>query len=339
MTTIAGLVDHFGNGLLHKRQLVRHGARDHHLTAAVRNGEVRRPRRGWYTTWHPDDPRFVAVRVGGRLSGMSALVLMGAWAVSRHPPITVSVPANAARLRWRRRARIVWDGADVTGRGSTWAVDPRDALREAVTEVPFEEAVALLDWAMHSRLLDENDLAHLVQGLPADVRPIVEWADPRCESFLESIARTRLRAAGHTTVSQHPLPGDRRVDFVVDGVVGLEVDGREHHESTFESDRRKDLQIVVDGSIPLRISYSMVMDEWAAVESAIRTAVSMHRRGAPVPFGNSGFPRRPRAGDRRAWRLPRAGRHARPELPEGWPRGRAERRRRPRPLVRHRYDR
>jgi very-short-patch-repair endonuclease len=335
MTSIAGFVDRFGNGLLHKRQLVRLGARDHHLTAAVRRGEVRRPRRGWYTTWRPDDPRFVAVRVGGRLSGVSALALIGAWTRVREPAVTVSVPWNAARLRWRRRVRVVWDGPDVCGRGSAWAVDPRDALREAVTEVPFEEGVALLDWALHSGVLDEDELAALVVSLPADVRPIIQWVDPKCESFLESITRTRLRRAGHTTTSQHPLPGDKRVDFIVDGVVGLEVDGREHHGSTFESDRRKDLLIVHDGSIPLRASYSMVMDEWASVESAVRAAVSIHRRGGRVPLGNSGSPRRLRAGDRRLWRLPRRRRAAEPELP-----GEGRRRLgRPRPLVRHRYDR
>ncbi|WP_121370974.1 glycyl-tRNA synthetase [Frondihabitans australicus] len=309
MTTIAELVDRHGSGLLHKRQLVRLGAADHHLTEAVRGGEVRRPRRGWYTTWPPHDRRFVAVRVGGRLTGASALAELGAWAWNHHPRITVSVPANAARLRWKRRVRVVWVRPEVVGRGSSWSVALEDALREAITEVPFEEAVAALDWALHFQILRLDDLERIVQGLPTDVRGIVGWVDPKCESFLESIVRTRARLAGYSVVIQRVLRTNERIDLVVNGVVGVEVDGKEYHENKFERDRRKDLEIVLDGEIPLRLTYSMIESDWASVERALGRAVAMHVRssgGVGVAELPHSVPRRdaPRPGGRRRWRLP-----------------------------------
>jgi very-short-patch-repair endonuclease len=316
MTLISDLVNTHGHGLLHKRQLVRLGARDRHLTAAVRSGDVRRARRGWYTTFDPSDPRFIAVRVGGRLTGAAALDILGAWN-SGTPRISVSVPQNAARLRRKPGVRVVWDDEQVCRRGSSWAVDPLDALGEALLEVPFEEAVALLDWALHEKLLSLDDLPGAVAHLPSDARGIVDWVDPDCESIGESIVRTRLRAAGYAVSSQEPVNGSQRIDLVVNDVVGIEVDGRTFHESSFESDRRKDLAVVREGRTPLRVSYRMVREMWGQFLVAVETAVRMHRRGAVVCVGKSGPCVPVACGGGRAWRIPRRSRSARPELPRG----------------------
>jgi very-short-patch-repair endonuclease len=316
MTTVASLVDDFGDGLLHKRQLVRHGAHDHHLTWAVRHGQVRRPRRGWYTTFPRDDPRFIAVKVGGRLTGASALALLGAWTRHRSPAITVSVPKNASRLRRVKGARVVWDDGPIRDRGSQWAVDARDALGEALLEVNFEEAVALVDWALHSRLITMDEVSEITDALPLDARRIADWVDPRCESFLESIVRTRLRQAGFRLVSQKRVNGSQRIDLVVDDVVGLELDGFAYHATSFEADRRKDIEIAIEGRVPLRVSFDMVFGHWSRVLLAIRAAVAMHRRGAVRRFDNSGRAAVLPGHGTRFWLLPRRTRSSEPELPK-----------------------
>lgn len=340
MTTIGELVEAAG-GLLHKRSLVFRGATDAHLTLAVRNGEVRRPRRGWYSTFAPDDPRFIAVRVGGRLTGASALRQLGAWMWST-PPITVSVPRNASRLRWRRGVTVVWDSPDVARHGSKWSVGLRDALRQAVLELPFEEAVAVLDWALKTERLLLDEVPDLLAPLPEDVRALADWVCDTCDSFPESIARTRFRMAGHRAESQLPLATGQRVDLRIDGVLGVEVDGKRDHAGAFERDRRKDLQILVERHLPIRMSYTMVRDEWPTIDLAVRTALSL-LSGASSAFGNSGPMPRPARRKPRLWRIP--ARHARtgPELPNGaagWPaqagRGRCRRglaRRRTNPLA------
>ncbi|MFZ7086903.1 hypothetical protein [Curtobacterium sp. RRHDQ10] len=303
MTTIASIVTD-GGGLLHKRDLVRAGARDRHLTAAVRKGTVRRPRRGWYSTWPPDDPRFIAVQVGGRLTGLAALTSLLPWRWSRTPPqIVVSVPRNAARLRHRPGVRVVYDPPAVQSRGTTWRVDVVDAFARAVLEAPFEEAVALVDWAMRTFALTRGQLLAAVGRLPADARRILSWADPRCDTFPESIARTRLRLRGHAVRSQGPLPNGQRIDLVVDRRIGLEVDGREHHALSFEADRRKDLTILNAGLVPVRVTVAMLRESWTMVQTALEAVVPPGRPARPrprfVPIRRSG-PRR-----RREWWLPR----------------------------------
>jgi len=279
MTTIAELVTSAG-GLLHKRDLVAHGATDRHLTAAVRSRGVSRPRRGWYSTWDRADPRYVAVSIGGRLTGAAALHTLGAWAWTR-PPITVSVPETASRLRRRRGIRVVWDPLDLSERGSAWSVDPRDALARAVVEARSLEGGA--------------------------------------ESILESAAGTRLRCAGHHVRRQVPVGRSRKIiDMVVDGIIGFETDGRQHHEKRFHEDRLKDAAIAREGRIPFRAGTLMVRDTWeetaAAIDALIFTA------GGPRPVvrvGNSCLPRVLGPRGRRHWRLAVPRRRREEELPTG----------------------
>ena len=305
MTTIAELVAEAG-GLLHKRDLVAQGATDRHLTAAVRSRSVRRPRRGWYSTWQSHDPRFVAVAVGGRLTGASALHQLGAWSW-RRPPITVSVLETASRLRRRRGVRVVWDPVETGQRGSTWAVDPRDALSRAVVEAKsFEDAVILVDWARRAGIVtDDEDAAEVLARKRADAAGLVAWSDGGSESILESAAGTRLRRDGHHVVRQVPVGDTGKIlDMLVDGLVGLETDGREHHERRFDQDRLKDADVALQGWVPFRAGTTMVRDRWARTSAAIDALVDTAggpRRSPPV--GNSSLPRVLGPRGRRTWRL------------------------------------
>jgi very-short-patch-repair endonuclease len=307
MTTIRELVAAAG-GLLHKRDLVGHGATDRHLTAAVRAQDVRRPRRGWYSTWPSTDPRFVAVAVGGRLTGAAALALLGAWAWDRRAPdVVVSVPRTASRLRRRRGVRVVWDGGDVVDRGGTSTVDARDALARAVVEAPsFEDAVVLADWARSVELITEADDRAVLGRHRPDASGLADWSDEGAQSILESAAGTRLRLAGRVVERQVVVgPRGEAVDHVVDGTASLETDGREHHAVHFERDRRKDLLTIAAGFVPCRVSYRQVREEWAAVQEAVDRLVGL--AGGPPPSGRpeARLPRVLGARGRRRWRLGR----------------------------------
>ena len=305
MTTIGDLVSGAG-GLLHKRDLVALGATDRHLTAAVRAGRVRRPRRGWYSTWSPDDPRFVAVAVGGRLTGASALHRLGAWSWSRRPPpVVVSVPRTASRLRRRLGVRVVWDGPDVAERGGAATVDPRDALARAVVEAgDLEEAVVLADWARSEGLITEDDDRAVLGRHRADAAWLADWSDPGAQSILESAAGTRLRLAGHVVVRQVVVgPRGEAVDHVVDGTASLETDGREHHADHFERDRRKDLLTIACGYVPCRVSYRQVRDRWRDVEEAVVALVELAGGPRAARSSASPLPRVLGPRGRRRWRL------------------------------------
>jgi hypothetical protein len=315
MPDIAAIVDSLG-GMAQKQQLVRRGARDADLTHAVRRGEVSRARQGWYTTLPPDDPRVRAVCVGGRLTGISAIVALGGWALGRFP-LHVSLHDNAARLRtpWNRfvqlAGRIVrgldlhWDDAGVAARGDAMIVDLRDALYRVVLDEEFETAVAALDWALHTGRLDRIDFELLILRLPRELRHIRDWVDERCESLPESLARTRLRLLGHVVESQVRVNELERIDLVIDGCVGLETDGEEFHLDRFERDRAKDIDITIANLHALRPSARMVFRHWPRVVLAVESAIAARSgndsrmptaRGRPAQPSRRGhgWPRRTR---------------------------------------------
>lgn len=203
--------------------------------------------------------------------------------------------------------RVVWDPVELSSRGSTWAVDPRDALARAVVETrSLEDAVILVDWAREAGIVrDDEDAIEVLSRRSADAAGLVAWSDGGAESILESAAGTRLRRAGHHVVRQVPIEGTGKIiDMVVDGIVGFETDGRLHHERRFNEDRLKDADIARNGRVPFRASTTMVRDRWvstaAAIDALIRTA------GGPRPVdgvGNSSLPRLLGSRGRRRWRL------------------------------------
>jgi len=296
MADIAALVDSLG-GMAQKQQLVRRGARDLDLTLAVRHGDVVRARQGWYTTLSESDPRVQAVRVGGRLTGISAVTAAGGWVLGRHP-LHVSVNENAARLRdpvnrfiklAKRRVanlRLHWDDTEVASRGTAMSVDIRDALVRVVLDEDLETAVAALDWALHTGVIDRTDFERIILHLPQNRRAIRDWVDERCESLPESLARTRLRLLGHRVDIQVRLNDRERIDLVVDDCVGIETDGRAFHLETFEADRRKDIDITIADMHPLRPSANMVFHDWSRIVLAVQSAIAA-RPGA-CSCGNSG---------------------------------------------------
>jgi very-short-patch-repair endonuclease len=327
-------------GVLHKRDLVALGATDRMLTAAVRFGYVHRARRGWYTTFPPGDARHEAVRIGGRLTGASLLALLGAWMWAAAPTVSVVVPPGASRLRPRCGATVRWradgrvpprpspgtahrhpdddDHAVDDAHRSAWAVPLRTALVDAVVTAPLDEAVALLDWALSSGHFSVVGLHAAFAGAPADVRGIVDWADPRSESFIESVMRVTFAGLGHRVESQTRVgPGDRRrIDVVVDGVVALELDGRSWHGDTFDADRLKDLAITIQGRTALRASYEMVRDHRPLVIEAVHAVLDdarRPRRRLVVPRGHARRPGVRRTRGRRPWHL------ARPAQRRAWP--------------------
>jgi very-short-patch-repair endonuclease len=332
-------------GVLQKRDLVALGATDRMLTAAVRSGHVHRARRGWYTTFPPGDARHEAVRIGGRLTGASLLALLGAWMWTASPAVSVVVPPGASRLRPRRGATVRWradgrvpprrspgtaprhldDEHEVDdARRAAWAVPLRTALVDAVVAAPLDEAVALLDWALSSGHFSVVGLHAAFAGAPADVRGIVDWADPRSESFIESVMRVTFAGLGHRVESQARVgPGDRRrIDVVVDGVVALELDGRNWHADTFDADRLKDLAVTIQGRTALRASYEMVRDHRPLIVEAVHTvldAARRPRRRPVVPRGRAHRPGVRRTRGRRPWHLARPARgrapHAGPPGP------------------------
>src|SRR6185312_6691211 len=326
MQDIATVVNSLG-GIAHKQQLVSRGARDLDLTRAVRDGSVSRARQGWYTTLPDTDPRVRAVRVGGRLTGISAIIQVDGWVLGDHP-LHVSVRDNAARLRSQHNRHVQftvdapggvvlhWDAAELSERGTAASVGLSDALYRVILDEDLETAVAALDWALRTGVLDEDSFEALIRRLPGDFQHIRFWVDLLCDSLPESLSRTRVRLRGHAVVSQVTLKTEEQIDLLVDDCVAVEVDGEKFHLTRFERDRHKDANITIEKFYSFRPSARMVFYEWDAVILAIETAISMHVRAPRLENSGRGTcvpPKIPGAALRRRRRSRRSPEFSKPE--------------------------
>ena len=291
------MVDSRG-GFATTRELHASGATDRMLTAAVRFGHLRRARNGWYSTADPRDPRFLAVRRGGRLTGISAFAQWGAWILTRPAVVHVAVPFGAARLRQVPGVRTHYQ-ADWSG-GSRTEVSVHHALVQLMLGHPADVAVPCIDWLLRSARADLIDVERCVLELPDRGRRIMRLVDRESQSVLESVARVRLIRAGFRVESQRRTGELGASDLVIEGEVALELDGREFHEHAFESDRRRDLVTTLEGKHVIRVSRRMLRERWPSIEAAIRAAL------AARSVGNSGTAwgaaRIPRQTHRRATR-------------------------------------
>jgi len=276
-------------GIVSRADLLSAGVSGRALTDLVAGGSLRRPRNGWYSTLSPRHPRFRAVRIGGALTGASALAEMGAWMLHPPPRLDVAVAGGAARLRSDPGAIVHWNarGSSVAG-----VAGLTEALVRVVLDDDLEVSVPCIDWAFRTGRLDHFSFEQLVLELPRSADAIRFWVDPESQSLLESVARVRLVRRGWAVRSQVRVGDIEAIDLVIADQVALELDGRKFHEKRFDEDRRKDLLITIEGRHSLRVSYAMLVHDWPNIERAIESAL----RARGLLAQNSGdSPPEPRA--------------------------------------------
>ncbi|KQQ49633.1 DUF559 domain-containing protein [Plantibacter sp. Leaf314] len=286
------------HGIATVHQLRRLGHTKETLRIAVETGMLIRVRRGWYAA--PDAPSDLvrAVRVGGRLSCVSAARWYG-WAVPSTSRLHVALPPNAARLRsaderWKRPpaearedAVLHWDDwppAPPRGTLLPMLVESRRQVIGHLVDCQHPEVVgAAMDSFTHLEPALSAALPSWIDALPSQHAERLPRVEPGCHSVLESIARIRLESAGIVGRHQVAIPAVGRVDQVIDGWLVLEWDGREFHDNrdAHEEDRWRDAQLVVQGYRVLRFTYRMVMNDWYVVLGAIRSALDAGPVGPP----------------------------------------------------------
>lgn len=254
---------------LRRRDLLALGYTDGDLRVALAQKRIFRARQGWYSV--PDAPEagVRAVRVGGRLTSLSALESLGI-PVPRQPRLHVAVKGTASRLRdpvdrrmrlsplggvavhWidghRGEARQVEErgggpnrgerpGFDSRGdkgsaaRGTPWRVPVADALLAVLTTETRDVAVACLGATLQARLVTRATLEAVFARAPKRVRGWSALVSGLDESHGETFFRLWFADAGHSSEQQVHIPGIGRFDNRVSPHVYVEIDGAQHDPS------------------------------------------------------------------------------------------------------------
>ena len=287
MYSAGAVVDAFG-GLARRDQILAAGLSGTDITAAVRRGEVRRIRRAHYATRLASPDAAAAVRIGGRLGGVSAARSYGLWA-GFDPRLHVVVPVNASRLRTivtpegvspdvgERDAVVHW--ADVAPARGCWRPPLLDTLRQVAAWADHETAMATLDTALDLRLVSAEQLVRAFAAEPSASRLRAASAMPGSGSGYESIIVRRLRRLGLRVVQQVVVPDVGRIDALIEDRLFLEIDGDEFHgtATAYETDRRRDAALTARGLPFIRLTTRRIRDDWAGCLVDIFAALQIAR--------------------------------------------------------------
>jgi len=249
------------------------------LASAVHSGSIVRVRQGWFALDGTHPTLLEAVRVGGRLTGLSALELQGFWSYPTDD-LHVAVHPHDARLRTRldKTQRLAdspnpatcvhWrDEAD----GSRFMLATVDCLADVIACQTPDVVTAVADSVLFNRprlIAEWNDL---VATSPECHRAYLDAIDGICESGTESIFWFRTKKFGLKISRQIHIPGVGRVDFRIGPKLIIEVDGAAYHTDpvAFHRDRHRDAVLSALGYRVLRFSYRQVLYAWPEVEAAL----------------------------------------------------------------------
>ena len=275
-----------------RHDLLRAGFTDRQLAAAVAAQTLIRARNGRYVRAGAPDHVIVAARVGGIAGCVSAARLHGLW-VPKPQKTHVWLKREASRLRapgsrrqpltprTRETCALHWRPLIEPDAATPDCVGVIDALAQMLTCVPLPLAIAAIDSALNKRLVAIHEVNDMCARLPARYEVIRELVDGRCESGIESLVRLMMLDAAIRFVPQVTVERVGRVDFVVEGCVVVEVDGREWHDApeARARDYARDAALAARGYTVLRFDHQQVMFQPDLVIAAIEAAVRNHRNG------------------------------------------------------------
>jgi len=261
-----------GRRVIEAEEFLSDGVLRRQLAKACEGGSLMRVRRGHYVLADTDSRIVEVVRVGGRLACMSAAADYGVFSLEQRS-VHVHMKGSASRLRTRHNgsqllresnrnnAKVHWDTLTEPAEGNEYRVGLVDAVRQIFLCQDYRLAMAALENALHLNRLPEGAVPLIFSGLPERLKYLQSLVDERSESGQETVLRFILIEAGFHVDIQVSVEGVGRVDMVVEGLIVVEADSRQFHDSweAHARDRTRDVTLAGLGYMSLRVLYQDIM--------------------------------------------------------------------------------
>lgn len=268
----------FSVTLFTRSDLREQGLSRYDIDRAMRAGLLVRLRRDRYARCDPDDALVAAARIGGRLTCLTLLAMLGAFVLASDR-VHVQLGRSGSRYHpgLARACRVHWSR---TPSGEhLHAATLEEAIRDALRCQGPRASVATLDSLLHHRLLTLDQLASLLADLPRRFGVLLDLVDASAESGPETFVRLMLRALGLSFETQVQIAGVGRVDFVVEGWLIIECDSRAFHEGwgKQQEDRRRDIAAAAAGFVTIRPLAADILSRPDEVQRSIVEVVAAFR--------------------------------------------------------------
>lgn len=266
MDVVAALL--MQGGVARRSDLIALGISRQSVAQALTEERITRPTRGVYAVHGASPALLSASCAGADLACISAASHQGLW-ILREPSL-IHVIVNHGRplpesFRVHRQAKPL-----------TMA----DICVQSMRCLPELDALCIVESAVVQKKVSLQNLRTLATGArDAPLRRIIALVDAHAESILETVGRYHLREAGFHVSSQVSIPGVGRLDLFVDGILGIEADGREHHSGPreFEEDRRRWNLLTVKGIPVLRVSAKVILRQPEILVQLVREGLATRK--------------------------------------------------------------
>lgn len=302
MTSIVDTMTRLG-GVATRRELLEVASRAE-INRALAEGSVHRPRRGRYVLPQVAESRRVAHELSG-VVGLRSAALAHGWKVRTVPerPEVIVPRDRKVRAQSRPRAlirRSLLDPHEIE-RGVT---APLRTVVDCARHLSFDEALAVADSALRSRVLRPADLARAAAsaqgaGRARVLRVLTHAQAEAANPFESSLRAIALDVPGLVVVPQVGIRvagGVRVVPDLVDVGLGLvlEADSHEFHtgRQRLTSDCWRYDELLLAGWRVVRFTWEQVMFHRAWVHSVLVRAVALVTAQTPKPLGPPATPAR-----------------------------------------------
>jgi len=264
-------------GVARWRDLVDAGFTQSMLVTAVRQGRVTRPHRGVYAIART--ARADVVRTIFRAEPTCVTWCLSAGLPLETTPTTTHLAVPASRglglVRQRPSSEVTMHRCGVAGRAA--AIHHLDVAASCTTPI---QQVALLDAAIRHGLIPLRAVHGLVKGSQRRREWVLAHVSPSAESIGETYMRVALGEVGLHVLAQVSFEHVGRVDFLVEGVVVVEVDGFAYHsdQRTFARDRQRERSLAALGITTMRFTHAEVLAD--PLSCALQVVDVLWRQGA-----------------------------------------------------------
>lgn len=254
-----------------RKELLIHGITDWGLKQAVESGAVRQSARGVFAL--PDASELDVHLADNQawLDCFSRAEQMGLWVLNipQQPHVATAHGRPVAGCFVHR----------IRGRLTIW-----DVLRHCVQCGCDVEALCVLESAVVLKKCTISQLRRVfTRRKDGRARRLIDRIDPQSMSIAETCGRYHLQEAGYNVQGQASIRGMGHLDALIEGVLGVEIDGKEYHNDpkAWEEDLRRGNVLTVRGVPTLHIKASTAMYfpdvllDW--VRQALVTIASAHR--------------------------------------------------------------
>ena len=263
------------DGIARGAKLQTFGCTRTQLSSAVRSGSILRVRNGVYALHTVDPCVITAAEHGGALTCAAALRARGIWILPDADAVIHVWMGEAGRAHHEKCACVAHYTPGTAGLGLAPVAAALVHLYRCTDQETF---FAAYESAWNKRLISASDRTRIRRELPRTAMWLLDLARGDAESGLESLLRLRLHLLGIRLDCQVQIDRVGRVDFVIDGRVILEADGKLNHDGAMRhKDLIRDAAASALGYETLRFDYAMILYDWDRVVAAIVSALARAR--------------------------------------------------------------